>query len=105
MEFFSERLFDSVELDWFGTSNEPGVYAVCVKKDYSSDSPEKIIYIGSSGNIKKRVSHTTHPYVIYFKRYPHRPLYVKEILTTDYINLERQLISVYKPLLNKQNMK
>lgn len=96
------RLFASVEVQPFGPSSKPGVYAVCVKNGYGKKYTERIIYIGSAKNIKSRVLSTAHVYRLCHDRYSDKVVYLKEIETEDYISLEKSLIKIYRPLLNKQ---
>lgn len=95
------RPFDVVEVSEFGPPNEPGVYAVCVRD--SIKAPEKILYIGSSRNIRKRVMSPNHWYIIFLTRLPNRLVYTKSITTIDYVNLEKELIALYRPLFNCQH--
>lgn len=97
----TEFLFENAEISEFGPPSEPGVYAVCVKDTVKS--PEKIVYIGSSGNIAKRVLNLQHWYRILLSKVPNKFIYLKFIVTLDYAVLEKRLIAVYKPLLNVQH--
>jgi hypothetical protein len=99
-----ERLFDNVDPNIFGPSKAPGVYAVCVKNGYGKKYPERIIYIGSSQDIHKRLLSPNHVYKKCYQKFDvDRPVYTKEILTENYKELEKELIRVYRPLLNKQH--
>lgn len=99
------KLFDNSDTSPFGLPNAPGVYAVCISKckGINEDLPkERIMYIGSSKNMKNRVLNPKHPYRLCYDRFSGEYIvYVKSICTEDYINLETILIKEYKPLLNK----
>jgi len=99
MEIQFGRLFDSISPSAFGPPQCPGVYAVCVKNCLSSK--ERIIYIGSAQNIFKRVMKLQHPYRLAFSRFNDKYVYTKSIETEDYARLEKELIKIYRPLLNK----
>lgn len=103
----NERLFDLLETSPFGLSNKSGVYAVCVSayKEYNKEKPkERILYIGSSKNMRKRVcDDMSHPYRICLNRFDNLLVYTKSIETNDYKDLEQRLINIYKPLLNKNH--
>ena len=104
----SYRLFDKVDTNMFGLPECAGVYAVCVCIPYSHNqkrNPERIIYIGSSSNMRKRVMSNRHPYRLAFSRFDDLCVYTKSIITDNYSILEKQLIYTYKPLLNKSGKK
>ena len=100
-----DRLFDYAEASPFGLPNTAGVYAVCVNHHKESGKPkskERILYIGSSKNMRKRVMNNhEHPYRVCYDRLDNFLVYTKSIETEDYVELENNLIKVYKPLLNK----
>lgn len=83
----------------FGHPEKPGVYAVCMCRNLQSQ--EKIVYIGSSKNVYKRLNSANHVYKkLYNKSRFH--VYTKSFMTNDYIEIEKKLIIKYKPPLNKQ---
>lgn len=101
------RLFDFADTSPFGLPDTEGVYAVCVNhyKEFNKPKPrERILYIGSSKNMQKRVmNNSNHPYRICYDRFDDFLVYTKSIETEDYVELEKYLIKVYKPLLNKNH--
>ena len=58
--FYDMITINDFESSPFGASRNAGVYAICNKKDI--ESPENILYVGSSKNINKRVYNNTHPF-------------------------------------------
>lgn len=102
-------LFKNVEPSIFGPPSSSGVYAVCISHDciYNGMNPrmfkERILYIGSSKNVLKRLSNLKHPYRICFDRFKDKLVYTKVIETDNYIELEKSLIKEYNPILNKQH--
>ena len=91
--------YNNIQPCVFGPSYGAGVYAVCAKSTPNHD--ERILYIGSSKNIKARVLRESHPYIKLINKGLH--VYLKCIDTDNYIELEKKLINQYKPLLNKQH--
>lgn len=96
-----DRLFDLEEPNIFGPPSSPGVYAVCIRRN-ERKCKERILYIGSSSNVSKRLHNSAHQYLICFRRFPDHLVYTKTISTGDFIELEKKLIGTYRPLLNKQ---
>lgn len=92
------------EICEFGRPNEPGVYIVCTTNYPWYEGKEHILYIGSSLNMGKRIENRRHPYRISIERFNNSLVYVKFLYTSDYKNIESELISTYKPIINK-NMK
>lgn len=99
-----ERLFDNEDTNIFGPPPVAGVYAVCVRHN-DRKHKERIVYIGSSKNVSKRLKNQSHPYLLCFHRFPRMLVYTKTIETEDFMELEKELIRVYKPLLNRQHKK
>lgn len=103
------RLFDYAETSIFGLPDTGGVYAVCINHypEYGKEiRRERILYIGSSKNMNKRVcNNMRHPYRVCYNRFDDFLVYTRSIETPDYIELEKYLIMVYKPLLNKHGKK
>lgn len=93
-----EFLLKELEISVFGPPNLPGVYAVCVANPYIRK--ERILYIGSSKNILKRVNSNKHYYRKIFERLYNWPVYTKSIVTDDYLRVEQILISHVRPLFN-----
>lgn len=94
-----ERLFDLEDTNIFGPPPCAGVYAVCIS--HPDRKSERILYIGSSKNVYKRLSNQEHPYLKCFHRFPDFLVYTKTIETDDYEHLEKKLIRTYRPILNK----
>src|SRR5687768_8049392 len=77
----------------------PGVYVILHfdLKDYSSE----ILYIGCAKNLANRIrSHEVHRFLHQLYRY--LPVYFLEC--EDYRDVEKYLISKYKPRFNKQHI-
>lgn len=89
-----------------GPTRNPGVYAVIVLNNSYAEKRfnPRILYIGSSKNIQRRVIQPNHPYRLLFdKMHKDSIVCIGSIETEDYLPLEIELIRKYKPLLNKQN--
>jgi hypothetical protein len=101
----SDRLFDFVDTSICGPAQQPGVYAVCICRqlDGRTFTPERILYIGSSNNVQKRIISQHHPYIKIFRRLDEYFVYTRIIYCEDYRALEKKLIKIYRPLLNKQH--
>ena len=81
-----------------------GVYMVCVRKRDDClryVGREKILYIGSSQNIRKRLNNRKHPYLLAYQRFDDISVYTRSYLTDNYKELELQLIKKLRPILNK----
>jgi hypothetical protein len=76
-----------------------GVYGVFVF--HPTSKRERLIYIGSSGNVKKRVMAATHPYRLAYDRFNNLYVYTKTLETDNYIEVEKSLIRHFKPILNR----
>jgi len=83
----------------FGPPNYSGVYGVFL---YRNMVPE-ILYIGSSKNIKKRVSSSSHFYLQLFEKHQEDGdlIVTRSFPCSNYKELEIVLIKKYKPILNK----
>ena len=86
----------------FGLPNSSGVYVVCIRP-YNLISPERIMYVGSSKNMRKRVYRESHPYMKLFRRFENHLVYVKFLITDNYLELEKNIIRQTKPFLNIQH--
>jgi hypothetical protein len=97
--------FSDADYNCFGPSGNSGVYGI-----YLSHSPFKttnktkprLVYIGSSKNISKRILSTNHPYRLMIDRFKNLTVSTKDFETKDFINIEKFLIQHFKPILNKQ---
>lgn len=89
----------------FGPTYAPGVYAVCVMENDPGLRPEertcRVIYIGSSQCIHKRVMSMAHVYRRVFSLVRKYWVYVMDMECDDYREKERLLIRKYKPRFNK----
>jgi len=95
-------VFDNVETSFCGPPPKPGVYAVCV---YSrSRNYERVLYIGASMNVKKRILKLNHPYLLAFNRFDgwNFPVFTRVFETEDPFPLEKKLIEIYRPAMNKR---
>ncbi len=89
----------SFELNEFGQPRFPGVYLVTV---FNPDTKkERILYIGSSKNIHKRTHRAGHPYYEAFNRLSEYYVCLRTYNTNQYIDLEKEMIEHYRPILNK----
>jgi excinuclease UvrABC nuclease subunit len=95
------KLFDKVETNTFGIPSKMGVYAVCIRR---IGFKERVVYIGSSKNMSKRLMSLSHPYRKLYDRLTDGDVlvYTKSIMTEHYVDLEKKLIQEYKPILNKR---
>lgn len=97
-----------IELDpkYLGFHNEfmcqplskPGVYAIFMQSGYNIRP--RLLYIGSSKNIKKRTQQTNHWFIYLYKRC-YQGIILKYIYCDNYIEVEKKMIKKLKPLLNK----
>jgi excinuclease UvrABC nuclease subunit len=96
--------FQKISPNPLGHSCSCGVYAVCMRivdKDTFSLSQEEVLYIGSSKNISKRVNSQNHLYRKLYLEFELNLVYIKYFTCEDYIQLEKNLIAIYKPKHNK----
>lgn len=79
-----------------------GVYLVCIYNRHTKR--EKILYIGSSKSIHKRIFNTNHPFRIIYDRLNNydTPVYIRYLKVTNYRKLEKYLIKQLQPKFNKQ---
>lgn len=92
----------------FCKPNSAGVYLVCVRKRdefLNYVGREKILYVGSSQNIAKRLNNRNHPYLKAYQRFDDISVYTRSYLTDNYKELELLLIKKLRPILNKQGKK
>jgi len=88
----------------FGPPASPGVYLVAVTSPLTHK--KRIFYVGSSKNIRNRVSNFKHPYYIIYQRLSHLFWVCTEsYVTNDYLELERDVIKQLNPILNKVHNK
>lgn len=81
-----------------------GVYCVYRLDIYKKTN--KLLYVGCSKNISKRIKDKNHPYSInYNLNNKNSFTYVKIKETNDYVKLEKELIIKLKPILNSKNVK
>jgi excinuclease UvrABC nuclease subunit len=83
----------------FGWNGIAGVYCVCVFN--TTKQKNQIIYIGSSKDIGKRVNSTNHFYRLMCNdKREDEIVFIKYKETSNYIQIEKQLIKKIKPFLN-----
>lgn len=87
------------DISFLGWNGIAGVYCVCSK---GKNNKTIIHYIGSSKNIGKRILSMQHPYRILCNNGIRCFIKYKE--TSDYLELERDLIYKIKPPMNIQNI-
>jgi len=90
----------------FGWDKISGVYCICTgglnyitfKRD-----PLKVWYVGSAKDIGKRLTNSNHPYILLQEKgfVP----FVRYIETLDYVKLEKRIISLLNPPMNKQHVR
>ncbi len=90
------------EISPFGPPDSAGVYMIVSRTEFNDGTlgHERILYVGSSKCISKRVLSTNHPYRLFWNRGV--PVTLKFLETEDYVNMEKRIIKHYKPILNKQ---
>lgn len=102
-----DRIFDNLDLDIsVYAPNRPGVYAVYFVDDWwKPDRKERLVYIGSSTNIKKRLQSNGHPYSkMLVKKERNKTdigVFCKFIQCDNFKEMEMELIKTYRPFLNK----
>lgn len=77
---------------------EKGVYAIFLQSSYLQRP--RLMYIGSSKNIRNRVTKTNHWYMYLYKRC-YQGVVLKYIYCDNYLKIEKEMIKKHKPLLNK----
>lgn len=94
-EFFE----DGFDASPFGPPETCGVYAICVSS--IQEKTLRVIYIGSSQNIKKRLTSMKHPYRRVFGLVKSLCVGVMYKECDDYVAQEASLIFKYKPRFNR----
>ena len=90
--------FSKVQSSPFGPPSSPGVYGVFVYDPRNQN--ERLIYIGSSGNVRQRVMNANHIYIRAYRRFEKLYVITKTLDTDDYVRVEKALIKHYKPFFN-----
>lgn len=88
-----------------GPPNGPGVYAICVmhsSPDISKFCIDRVVYIGSSKDILKRVMNPNHIYRRLINLLSTYHVYTMFLESDTYLDFEKELIIKYKPRFNKQ---
>lgn len=99
MNFLGSRFDVSV----CGPPDFSGVYMICVSHVGKIET-ERVVYIGSSKNIQKRLLSRNHLYLKLHERLsPKFSVYTRSRETDNYLELEKLAIKYYKPLLNKRH--
>lgn len=97
-KFFNESSFDASPL---GPIEDSGVYAICVMRKYGETKP-RVVYIGSSKNIYRRVLNTNH----IFRRLINLTDHLVSVYCCpcdNYLEVEAELIRKYQPRFNIQH--
>jgi excinuclease UvrABC nuclease subunit len=94
-------IWQSSPFGWDGIS---GVYCVCtggLRLETDQIEPLKVWYVGATKNIRKRLTNVGHPYRILFGKgyWP----FIRFMETSDYKKLEKRVISLLNPPMNKQH--
>lgn len=87
-----------------GPPDAPGVYAICVMQNFYGEKStfiDRVVYIGSSSNINKRILKPTHIYRRLFNLLKNYWVYTLFFTCDEYVELEKQLIRKYKPRFNR----
>jgi hypothetical protein len=92
----------------FAPTKGPGVYGIYVSHNYMTFpktryTPPKLVYIGSSKNVFRRVMSPAHPYRKMYDRFDDKLVTIKDMRIDNYIEAEIILIRHFKPILNKQH--
>ena len=85
-----------------GPPEKGGVYAVCFRI-FRTPSIEHVAYIGSSGNIHRRVMNPNHIYRRLYERSNGWLVYTRSFVTEDHLSWEKAAIRAVRPLLNIQH--
>ena len=94
LELIVKEIFSETD---FCKPDSAGVYMVCVKKRDEVTGyvgREKILYIGSSQNIRTRLSNPNHPYLQAYQRFNDISVYTRSYLTENYKQVESMLIKI-----------
>lgn len=92
-------LFDKVRPSLFGPPNSCGVYGIYAFNRFYPHR-DRLLYIGSAKNVKKRILKYNHVYIKASNRLSCM-IYSKTLETENYIEFEKILIKSLKPILNK----
>jgi hypothetical protein len=90
--------FKEIEASPFGPPSSPGVYGVFVHDPRNRN--ERLIYIGSSKDVRKRVLNSNHIYLRAFRRFQNLYVITKTLDTEDYARIEKVLIKHFRPMFN-----
>lgn len=110
MTSYIETILKDFEASPFGPPETSGVYLVCIShipsySDRKLLGRERVLYVGSSKNIKSRVMQGNHPYRVAYDRIRNFSVYVKYYECENYILIENMAIRHFKPILNKRGVK
>lgn len=91
--------------DFAGIPEDAGVYVVCVDKgERMRARKERVMYVGSSKNIKKRMVDPTHPLNVLREQCQWPSIvYLRMFICNDYLEKEVQLIRLFRPPMNTQH--
>lgn len=103
-KIFKEKSFIASPL---GATENSGVYAVCYVK-FTNLYPVglkkyRVVYIGSSYNIQKRVKNQKHPYRRVYSICKNYSICLFYFECDNYLEVEKLLIKKYQPRFNKQH--
>lgn len=88
--------------DGFAHPSKPGVYAVIVFEPFTRN-PQRVVYIGSSKNMHRRVMSPNHIYRRLNNILKCYSVAVWCFETDNYLSVEESLIKKYRPRFNKQH--
>lgn len=102
--FLNKRFLNHIERNWLLNNHnldEISCVYVMVAYDFWGKNDNKIVYIGSTSNIKSRYSGHHIPYLIQDAGYINLMYYMP--IVTDRYAYEVKLIKALKPFYNKQH--
>lgn len=89
------------EVSMFGLPESCGVYAICISRYNKKKADRKVVYVGSSVNMRKRVMSQNHIYrKLYNELTPEYLVFTACFETKDHIAEEIRMIKKYRPKYN-----
>lgn len=98
-----EILSDLINDDSFVKTKQAGIYMVTAVEVVNNIRREIVLYIGSAKNIENRITNKNHPYMLLYKNQSEMLIITRCYITTDYIELEKEMIKFFKPYFNKNH--
>ena len=89
------------EISMFGPPESCGVYVVCISMSDKKKRDRKVVYVGSSVNMQKRLMNQKHIYrKLYNELTPEYLVFTACFETKDHIAEEIRMIKKYRPKYN-----